>query len=124
MDITITGLEASARFWNDRANEQADIIAQQKEEIRKLESYVREANMWDSQKAAYQAGYDKAMKEIGEIQPIGYIRSYGVDLLNGTLVDKTTGRIPLPSYTRIDPYPDGEDDIPLFTLPIKKEDGA
>ena len=63
--------------------------------------------------AALQARIEAADKQ----EPVGYVREYGVECLYGILVNQTTGRTPLPSSTKIDPYALCETDIPLFTRP-------
>jgi hypothetical protein len=71
--------------------------------------------------AAKQAGRDALLKELSEMEPVGYVRAYGVECLQGTLMNETTGRIPLPFGTRIDPYPEATDDIGLVVRPTYKK---
>jgi hypothetical protein len=66
---------------------------------------------------ALKADYDALLKEREESmkqEPVGYVRIYGIECLQGTLMNKTMGRIPLPSSTQIDPFPQADDDIKLY----------
>jgi hypothetical protein len=59
------------------------------------------------------AQHDKALLDEA-FERVGFVREYGIDCLQGTLVDSVSGRIPLPSSTQIDPYAVTKSDIPLF----------
>jgi len=67
---------------------------------------------------------NKVLAEMSHMEPVGYVRSYGVECLQGTLMNQTTGRIPLPSSTTIDPYPVTDDDIPLYVIPESPQPAA
>ena len=47
-------------------------------------------------------------------KPVGYVRKYAIDCLNGTLVNHL-GITPPKSSTTIDPSPQAEDDHPLYS---------
>jgi len=67
---------------------------------------------------------NKVLAEMHHMEPVGYVRPYGVECLQGTLMNQTTGRIPLPSSTTIDPYPVTDDDIPLYVIPESPQPAA
>jgi len=98
------------------------------EELNKLLSAEREAALREGEvirqielNSAAQRGYDKCWNEFAGMDAVGYVRAYGVECLQGTLMNKTTGMIPLPSSTVIDPYPISDDDISLIPRPERKE---
>ena len=70
--------------------------------------------------AEYQRGQD-SVAETYRQDPVGYVRIYGVECLQGTLMNGVTGRVPLPSSTTIDPYKLAEDDISLYAKPFPQQ---
>ena len=91
------------------------------EQAMQMFEYCCAEELTKRESAAKQAGRDEVMKELSEMEPVGYIRAYGVECLQGTLMNETTGRIPLPSSMRIDPYPETADDIGLIVSPTYKK---
>ena len=73
---------------------------------------------WEAYKAGIQHGRELEMEELSKQKPVGYVRAYAVKCLQGTLMNDTLGIIPPPSSTRIGPYQEAADDIPLYAKPI------
>lgn len=82
-----------------------------------IEPFFNDVNNELAQANATIAALQAKLEEEDGQEVVGYVREYGVECLNGTLVNQTTGRTPLPSRTAIDPYALCEKDIPLFTRP-------
>ena len=71
--------------------------------------------------AVQQAGREELEMELLEQEPVGFIRAYGIECLQGTLINITTGKTPPSSSTTIFPRPLVDDDIPLYTKPFPQQ---